>query len=185
MVYYQVNTDPHFPCNKAIIMKYLILIFTLLFTTSALADGIVPLGEVYPIQFLSRSSSTGAPTALSGTPELVVYEEGNSTPITTADSAITQSYNSVTGSNYCEITASGGNGFSVGKWYVVQMAGTSPAVDGVSIDGWPMGRFRVVAAETAAGTPAVDLILVDGAATSSGLLDEAGVAAAASPSTQS
>ncbi len=128
----------------------------------------VPLGDTYEFTFTSRQFSTGAPFTLAGTPSLAVYEEGNLTQIT-AGITLTADYDSVTGLNNVSIVCTGGNGYEAGKYYsVVIAAGT---VDSVSVVGETVGRFRIMAAEDAAGVPHVKV-----AAMAAAVLDAAAIA---------
>lgn len=105
------------------------------------------LGATVPIRFTSRRFSTGAPFALAGTPTVDVYEQGSLVQVQTGLS-VTADYDGVTGANYLELTVSLGNGYSAGKIYDVQVsAGT---VDGVSVVGEVIYRFRLETAQEAA-----------------------------------
>ncbi len=106
----------------------------------------VPLGDTYYFLFTTRSFSTGAPTTLSGTPVLSVYEENNLTQIT-AGVAVSADYDSVTGLNECSIVATSGNGYEIGKYYSVVI--TTGTVGGVSVVGEVVGHFRIMPAEDA------------------------------------
>lgn len=110
----------------------------------------VPLGDTYYVKFTTRSFSTGAPTTLSGTPAISVYEEANLTQIT-AGITLTADYDSVTGLNDVAIVATSGNGYEAGKYYSVVI--TTGTVGGVSVVGEVVGHFRIMEAETTAGRP--------------------------------
>jgi hypothetical protein len=106
----------------------------------------VPLGDTYYFLFTTRQYSDGAPTTLSGTPALSVYEENNLTQIITGV-AVSADYDTVTGLNECSIVASGANGYEAGKYYSVVI--TTGTVGGTSVVGEVIGHFRVMPAEDA------------------------------------
>lgn len=132
--------------------------------------GDVPLGETINFTF-NTIGQDGAPITMGGTPEIVVYEEGNTTPITSAD-ALAEDFGSVTGLHNVEITATSGNGFEAGKWYDCVIAGTTPTADSVSIAGRTVGTFRVLAAETVAGLQATDVAGIGGSTAAATTLEE-------------
>lgn len=122
----------------------------------------VPLGDTYYFKFTTRAFSTGAPTTLSGTPVISVYEENNLTQIT-AGITLTADYDSVTGLNDVAIVATSGNGYEVGKYYDAVI--TTGTVDSVSVVGETVGHFRVMPAEDAgAGIPDVNITHVSDSA---------------------
>ena len=123
----------------------------------------IPLGDTYYLKFTTRQFSTGAPFTLAGTPAISVYEENNLTQIT-AGITLTADYDSVTGLNDVAIVATTGNGYEAGKYYNVVI--TTGTVDSVSVVGEVVGHFRMKAAETAAGIPAVDVTHAGGSAAS-------------------
>lgn len=125
----------------------------------------VPLGDTYEFLFTTRQFSDGAPTTLSGTPVLSVYEEANLTQITSGVS-VSADYDGVTGLNQCSIVATSGNLYEVGKYYSVVI--TTGTVGGTSVVGEVIGHFRAVAAEGVAGVPDVNITHVGDTAQTAG-----------------
>jgi len=98
------------------------------------------LGSTQYFKFTSRSFSTGAPTTLSGTPVISVYEENNLTQIT-AGITLTVDYDAVTGLNDVAVVATAGNGYETGKTYHLVI--TTGTVGGVSVVGEVVGEFSI------------------------------------------
>jgi hypothetical protein len=117
----------------------------------------VPLESTYTFEFNTVQPSTGAPFTMGGTPAIEVYENANDTPITAGDT-FSEDDHSVTGLHSVALVCSAANGYEAGKWYTAVIAGTTPTVDSVSVAGRQVARFRVVAAETIAGVPKIDLL---------------------------
>ncbi len=117
----------------------------------------VPLGDTYNAKFTTRQFTTGAPFALAGTPSMEIYEDGTTTPIT-AGITLTTGFNSRAGLNNVAIVATGANGFEAGKYYALVIA--AGTVDGVSVVGEVVDRFRVVEAENTAGRAVVESAVV-------------------------
>lgn len=109
----------------------------------------VPLDEVIHVEAIA-SSSTGAATDADSTPTFAVYEESTDTDIGIGGNMTKRT--SLTGDYRASFTASAANGFELGKWYAVIGSAT---IGGVATKGVLM-RFRIVAAESVAGYPAVD-----------------------------
>lgn len=145
--------------------RFLICCLCLCFCLPAVGEGIVPLGETYSFDFNTLDTG-GEPVAVTGTGTLSVdvYEEGGATEINTADTI--GALDGITGAYHVDIAATSGNGFEAGKWYTMILTDSAGAgtllADGVSIDNRIIGSFRVVAAETTAGTNAVDTVLIEG-----------------------
>lgn len=154
-------------------MKYLFALCLAFSAAVAWGDGTVPLEDTYYFTFNTVAPSTGAPITMGGTPEIEVYEENGTTQITAGDT-FAEDLDGVTGLHGVMLVCSAANGYEAGKWYVAVIAGTTPTADSVSVAGRTVARFRVMAAEAAAGEP---LATVDGA-NSTGLLDSTGVTTA-------
>jgi hypothetical protein len=138
-------------------MRYFCVLLLALCSSVAWGGDEVPLGDVYPVIHLNRAPSTAVPTNIGGSPAIDVYEDGSATPITGSDGTFTVSHNSVVGLAHCDLTCSTENGYEVGKWYTAVISGTTPTSDSISIAGTPVAKFRVVAAEAAAGVSKVDV----------------------------
>jgi len=100
----------------------------------------INLGDTVYKLFTTRSFSTGAPATLSGTPVLSVYEQNNTTQITSGVS-LSVDYDTVTGLNQVTIIATSGNGYEAGKSYDVVI--TTGTVGGVSVVGEVVWSFTV------------------------------------------
>lgn len=133
------------------------------------------LEDTIDFKFTSRSFSTGAPTTLSGTPAVEIYEDNSLTQITAAET-LTVDFDSVTGLNNLRVAATAANGFEAGKSYhCVISAGT---VGGVSVVGEVVAQFsiqrspvnwaKVTAPTTAVDLSATDIQLVDTVTTYTG-----------------
>lgn len=91
------------------------------------------------LKFTTRNTS-GVPTTLAGTPEVVVYVDNSTTEITAAET-LTVDFDSVTGLNNVRIACTAANGFESGKSYAaVISAGT---VGGTSVVGEVVANFTI------------------------------------------
>lgn len=108
----------------------------------------VPLNEVYHFDATTHVPSTGAVSDADSAPTFDVFEEDTDTPILAAQTMTKRT--SKTGDYRGAITISAGNGFQVGKFYVVVVSATVDSVAGKE----SKPPFRVVAAETTAGSQA-------------------------------
>lgn len=124
-----------------------------------------PLGQTLDFKFTTRSFSTGAPTTLSGTPAISVYEDNSVTEIT-AGITLTADFDSRTGLNNVRIVATGGNGYESGKSYAAVI--TAGTVGGVSVVGEVVAQFTIersaAAVDLANGTDGLGAIKSDTAA---------------------
>lgn len=98
------------------------------------------LGSTVYSYFTTTDPDTGAPTTLSGSPVVSVYEDDSDTQIT---SGVTLGVDadSRTGFNRLTIVASAGNGYEVGKQYFAVI--TTGTVDSVSAVGYVVAGFSV------------------------------------------
>lgn len=98
------------------------------------------LGTTLYDYFATAAADTGAPTTLSGTPVVSVYEDNSDTQIT---SGVTLGVDadSVTGLNRLTIVATSGNGFEVGKQYTAVI--TTGTVGGTSAVGYVVSSFSI------------------------------------------
>lgn len=98
------------------------------------------LGTTLYDYFTTAAADTGAPTTLSGTPVVSVYEDNSDTQIT---SGVTLGVDadSVTGLNRLTIVATSGNGFEVGKQYTAVI--TTGTVGGTSAVGYVVSSFSI------------------------------------------
>jgi hypothetical protein len=115
----------------------------------------VPLGET-PHFDCNTFNSSGAPSAADSTPTFNVYEEATDTAIINGTSLAARTGH--TGEYRGTFVASSGNGFEVGKWYIVKCYATVGGLDGKQ----NAMHFRVTAAENVEGTAVVDVNLYRG-----------------------
>jgi hypothetical protein len=116
----------------------------------------IPLDEVIYFDVITSTPSTGAAVDADATPTFSVYEEATDTDIGVGGNLTKRT--SLTGNYRGSFTASAANGFEVGKWYAVIVSATVGAVAGKCV----ARQFRLVAAETIAGTPKVDQVAIIG-----------------------
>ena len=100
----------------------------------------IVLADTVYMPFTTRSFSTGAPTALAGTPVVSAYENADLTQIT-AGITLGVDHDGVTGLNMLTIVATGANGFEADKDYSLVI--TTGTVGGVSVVGEVVGQFSI------------------------------------------
>lgn len=118
----------------------------------------IPLDEVLHFDCVTHHPTTGAVTDADSTPTFAVYEEATDTDIGIGGNLTKRT--SLTGNYRGTFTASAANGFEVGKWYSIIASATVNAIAGKAV----VKNFRVVANETVAGVPEVDVTHVAGTA---------------------
>jgi hypothetical protein len=110
----------------------------------------IPLDEVLHFDAIT-SDATGAVTDADSTPTWSIFEEATDTPILENQNFTKRT--SLTGNYRGSATLSTANGFEVGKWYSVIGTAIVSTITGKAV----VHKFRVVAAESAAGVPKVDV----------------------------
>lgn len=120
----------------------------------------IPLDEVLYFDCITSHPTTGAATDADSTPTFAVYEEATDTDIGVGGNLTKRT--SLTGNYRGTFTASAANGFEVGKWYSIIGSATVNSVAGKAV----LKNFRVVAAESVAGTPKADMSALGGVAQS-------------------
>ena len=94
---------------------------------------------IYP-RFTTRRFSVGGPFTLAGSPVVSIYEENNTTPITSGV-GLTVDFASMTGLNQATIVATAANGYESGKSYDLLI--TTGTVDSVSVVGEVVFSFTI------------------------------------------
>lgn len=112
----------------------------------------IPLDEVLFFDAITSTPATGAAVDADAPPTFAVYEESTDTDIGIGGSMTKRT--SLMGNYRGTFTASAANGFELGKWYSIVASGVVGGVTGKAV----LKNFRVVAAETIAGTPKVDAV---------------------------
>lgn len=107
----------------------------------------IPLDEVLFFDAITSTPFTGAAVDADSPPTFAVYEEATDTDIGIGGSMTKRT--ALTGNYRGTFTASVANGFEVGKWYSIVASATVGGVVGKAV----LRNFRIVAAETVAGTP--------------------------------
>lgn len=122
-------------------------------------------GDTLYHKFTTRSFTTGAPTTLSGTPVVSIYEDDSVTEIT-AGITLTVDFDSRTGANHLTVVATGANGYEAGKFYQCMI--TTGTVGGVSVVSEMVWTFTLnasaAAVDLANGTDGLGAIKGDTAA---------------------
>ena len=137
-------------------MKRLLLAIVIVCSVYARSYAQVPLGDsVFFDCPTTLHPTTGVITVADSTPTFNVYENATDTAILNAQNLTVR--NGHTGEYRGTFTASGGNGFEVGKYYIVKCYATVASLSQNFVAAW----FRVVAAETTAGTPKVNPSVLD------------------------
>lgn len=132
--------------------------------------GTFALGSTIYDHFTTAAASTGAPTVLSGSPVVSVYEDANDTQIT-AGVTLGVDADGVVGLNRLTIVATAANGYEVGKQYFAVI--TTGTVGGTSAVGYKVSTFDiskqgytsangVVASGTAQSATATTIVLASG-----------------------
>lgn len=98
------------------------------------------LGTTIYDYFTTTAAATGAPTVLSGTPVVSVYEDASDTQIT-AGITLGVDADSVVGLNRLTIVASAANGYEAGKQYFAVI--TTGTVGGTSAVGYKVSSFDI------------------------------------------
>ena len=124
--------------------------------------GDITLDDTLDFKFTTADPSTGAPTTLSGTPAISIYEDNGTTEIT-AGVTLTADFDTRTGLNHVRIAATAANGFEVGKNY--QAVITTGTVGGTSAVGYVVAEFSI---ENRSGA---DVVKINGATSSAQRLE--------------
>lgn len=136
--------------------------------------GDLPLETTVRDAFTTTAAATGAPTTLSGSPAVSVYENNGTIEIT-AGITLTVDADGRIGFNTLDIVASAANGYEVGKFYTAVI--TAGTVGGTSAVGYVVSTFSIEAG--AALRPTVAGRTLDVASTGEAGLDLANVNAPA------
>jgi hypothetical protein len=110
----------------------------------------IPLGEVVHFDVTTRNIATGVGCDADAAPTFSVFEEDTDTAIVTGTMT---KRTALTGDYRGTFTASTANGFEVGKFYIIVVAGT---VGGI-VDKEVISSFRVSLTEVVVGSAPVDL----------------------------
>jgi hypothetical protein len=110
----------------------------------------IPLGEVVHFDVTTRNIATGVGCDADAAPTFSVFEEDTDTAIVTGTMT---KRTALTGNYRGTFTASTANGFEVGKFYIIVVAGT---VGGI-VDKEVISSFRVSLTEVVVGSAPVDL----------------------------
>lgn len=130
------------------------------------------LGTTVYDYFTTAAADTGAPTTLSGTPAVSVYEDNSDTPITSGVTLDVDA-DSTTGLIRLTIVATGANGYEVGKQYTAVI--TTGTVGGTSAVGYVVSKFSI----EKTGLNLSNTTLTDGATVTLGIADSGTAAAIA------
>jgi len=114
-----------------------------------------PLGQVITEGFACLDPATDANVTADSTPTYAVFEETTDTPIVTGNFTERTGY---TGVYRCQVTASSGNGFEVGKTYHLVRTLVVSGITNTVI----LSRFLIRAAEAVAGVIRADVSHVIG-----------------------
>lgn len=127
-----------------------------------------PLDEVFHCDIALCDPATGAAANDDGTPTWAVFEEATDASIQSGNFTS----RSIIGAYRMQVTLSAANGFEVGKYYTVRATATVSTVAASAV----IASFRLVAAESVAGTPKVDVSHAAGTAWASGAITAASIA---------
>lgn len=151
-------------------MKRLLLILAVIGGFYGQSYAQVPLGDsVFFDCPTTHHPTTGVITAADSTPTFNVYENATDTAILNAQNLTARTGH--TGEYRGTFAASTGNGFEVGKDYIVKCYATVATLAQSTNALW----FRVSAAETTPGTPKVNVSVIDTDAISSAAMSAAAV----------
>lgn len=128
--------------------------------------GELPLGEVVYFDVITTSPTTLAAADADSAPSFEVFEEATDTDIGVGTTMTKRT--SKTGDYRGSFTASSGNGFELGKWYIVVVSATVVGVAGKCV----AMHFRIVETESIAGVRTADLSAIAGDATSASNLSK-------------